>query len=317
MSKQGAEGVDKPRREKERVRKNRIPDLEWLFEGENKSTPQKDNFIKKLFRRDWWKIVYTTFLYVLQNSPLWVLPLITSDVIDLITYMPAGFGWRLLLDGVIAFLFVVLNVPTTTWRSGVLNRWIHATTAEIKSGVVRKLQRMSITYHKDIEEGRIQSKFLRDIDGVQNYYACITGSLLPQIVATVGSVAIALWKSPLVTLFFVAIIPLNVFLTKAFGKRIRKDNRAFRQENEKLSAKLTTTLQMMTLTKAHGLIMTEEIAVTEKIDSVKTAALKRDKTLALFGSMMFVSSHLLSAVCLFFCAFLAVKGIISAGRNRR
>ena len=313
MSKPGTESTEKPRREKERERENRIPDLEWLFEGEGKKSPQKDNFIKKLFRRDWWTVLYTTFIYILQNSPVWILPIITSDVIDSITYMPAGYGWRLLIDGIIVFVVVALNVPTTTWRSGVFNRWVRTTASQIKSGVVRKLQRMSITYHKEMEEGRIQSKFLRDIDGVENYHACVIAVLVPQIVATVGSVAIALWKSPLVTLFFLMIIPLNVFLMKAFSKRMGRAYSTFRQENEKLSAKLTTTLQMMTLTKAHGLVLTEELAVGEKINSVKTAALKRDKTLSLFGAMLFVSKNLLSAVCLFFCAFLAIKGIISVG----
>lgn len=241
------------------------------------------------------------------------MPLVTSDVIDLITVRPDGYLLRIFIDAAILFVLVAQNVPSTMWRSSVVNNWLRATTAEIKGGVIRKLQRLSITYHKEIEEGRIQSKFLRDIENVDAYYRCFLQSFVPNLVGTAVSIVIAVWKSPIVTLFFLAIIPLNIFLTVAFRKRIRKDNFLYRAENEKLSSKLTTTLQMLTLTKAHGLIPTEELAVGEKITAVKDAGIKLDKTNALFGSMMWAASQVLAAVCLFFCVFLAIKDYISVG----
>jgi ATP-binding cassette subfamily B protein len=109
------------------------------------------------------------------------------------------------------------------------------------------------------------------------------------------------------------VIPVNVILTKTFAKRIRRDNHAFRQENERLSSKITTTLQMLSLTKAHGLISTEENAVNERIGLVTKAALKLDTTNAWFGSIIWVCSQLLSASCLFFCVILALNDILTAG----
>jgi ATP-binding cassette subfamily B protein len=46
---------------------------------------------------------------------------------------------------------------------------------------------------------------------------------------------------------------------------------------------------------------------------VKTAGLKLDKTVSIFGSMMWVVAQLSSAICLFVCCFLALKGIITVG----
>lgn len=314
MSKQSTEQTTAvPRREREHADKNRVPDIEWLFGyGETKKVRQ-DGFLKKLLRRDWGKLICSTLIYLLQASPVWILPLVTSDVIDLITARPDGYLLRICIDAAILFVLVAQNVPTTTWRSSIVNRWMRATNAEIKSGVIRKLQRLSITYHKEIEEGRIQSKFLRDIESVEAYYRCVLQSVVPNLVGTAASIVIALWKSPVVTLFFLAVIPVNVLIKTAFHKRIKKDNYIYRTENEKLSAKLSVTLQMLTLTKAHGLIPTEELAVNEKIDAVKQAGMRLDKTHALFGSMMWAVSQLLAAVCLFFCVFLAVKDYITAG----
>lgn len=295
---------------------NKIPDVEWLFDeaGKKGKFKQGDSkFISKLFRRNWSKVLYSTLLYLLQASPLWIMPLITSDMIDLITYRPDGYLWRILIDGLILTVVILQNVPSTTWRSSITNKLIRTTTAQIRSGVVRKLQRLSITYHKEMEEGRIHSKFLRDIDSVDGYYRNYLMAFVPNLVGAIVSVGIAIWRSPIVSLFFAVIIPINILLTRVFGKRIRKDNSLYRQENEKLSSKLTTALQMLPLTKAHGLISTEEHEINEKIDYVTKAGLRLDKTHSIFGSMMWTFSQLMAALCLFFCVFLVLKDYITPG----
>ncbi|MBQ8308492.1 MAG: ABC transporter ATP-binding protein [Clostridia bacterium] len=313
MSKQGTESVEQLRRKQEKTRKNKIPEIEWLFGYGETKPKKKDAFLQKLLRRDWLKLFYSTLIYLLQASPTWILPLITSDVIDVITYRPEGYITRLIIDAVILFVLVAQNVPTTMWRSSIVNKWIRSTTANIKSGVMRKLQRLSITYHKEIEEGRIQSKFLRDIENVEGYYRYFLSGFVPALVGAVVSVVIALVKSPIVTLFFAVVIPLKLLLMRIFRNRIRKDTKDYRQENEQLSSKLTTSLQMLTLTKAHGLIPTEEMEVNRRISSVTEAGLKLDKTHAKFGAASWVVSQLLSAACLFFCVALALNDIITGG----
>ena len=206
MSKQGTEAVEQLRQQASKRDKNKIPHLEWLFGyGETKPS-KKDAFLSKMLRRDWLKVLYTTLIYLLQASPMWIMPLVTSDVIDVVTYRPDGYVTRLIIDAAILFVLMIQNVPTTMWRSSIINRWIRTTTAEIKSGVVRKLQRLSITYHKEIEEGRIQSKFLRDIMNVEVYYRTFLTQFIPNLIGTVVSIIIALIKGPIIVLFFVVII---------------------------------------------------------------------------------------------------------------
>lgn len=317
MEKRNSEVVSPRQKLKEhRHPANKIPDVEWLFTEDGKKGKDNrgnSNFIQKLFRKNWVKVLYSTLIYLLQASPLWLMPLITGDVIDMITYRPEGYLTRIIIDGLILAVMIIQNVPSTTWRSSITNKLIRTTTAQIRSGVVRKLQRLSITYHKEIEEGRIQSKFLRDIENVDGYYRNYLMAFIPNLVGAVVSVGIAIWRSPVVSLFFAAIIPANVLLTKAFRKRIGKDNSLYRQENEKLSSKLTTSLQMLPLTKAHGLVSAEEHEVNEKIDSVTQAGLRLDKTHSIFGSMMWAFSQLMAALCLFFCVFLAIKDYITPG----
>ena len=295
MGKRNSETAVPRQNENEQLRHtNIIPDVEWLFDetGKKGKLKQGDSkFISKLFRRNWSKVLYSTLIYLLQASPLWIMPLITSDMIDMITYRPDGYLLRILIDGLILTVVILQNVLSTTWRNSITNKLIRTTTAQIRGGVVRKLQRLSITYHKEMEEGRIHSKFLRDIDSVDGYYRNYLMAFVPNLVGAIVSVGIAIWRSPIVSLFFAAIIPINVLLTRVFGKRIRKDNSLYRQENEKLSSKLTTALQMLPLIKAHGLVSAEEHEINEKIDYVTKAGLRLDKTHSIFGSMMWTLSQ--------------------------
>lgn len=147
------------------------------------------------------------------------MPLVTGDVIDLITERPEGYLLRVIIDAIIFAVMVAQNVPTNMWYSAITNKMIRNTTAGIKSSVIRKLQRLSITYHREMEGGKIQSKFLRDIDNVDMYYRNVVQVVIPNLIGAVISVAISLQKSPLVTLFFVAVIPLNILNAMLYRKR--------------------------------------------------------------------------------------------------
>ncbi len=309
------EKKDKPRPKQKTGMENgsNVPELEWLFQEGKKGKKEKNDFLAKLMKKNWTTVLASVLLYVLQAAPVWILSLVVSDVINMVTNRPDGYVTRILIDGAILLVALLQNAPTTAWRQSIVNRLIRTTTAWIKSGVVRKLQRLSITYHKEMEEGRIQSKFLRDIDSVEAYYRTFLTTFLTGLVTVIVSAVIALVKSPVVMLFFVLVIPMNVLLMYSFRKKMRRDYSAFRLENERLSGKLTSTLQMMSLTKAHGLIDVESEAVDEKIRLVTDAGLKLDKTTSWFGSLAWTCGQLLTSVCLFFCVFLAIKGVITAG----
>ncbi len=312
MSKQKTEqSANVPRRSF--LKKERIPNVEWLFGYGDARKQQGNGFLRKLLCRDWAKLLYSTLLFLLQHAPIWILPLVTSDVIDTLTNRPEGYIQRLIIDAAILFVLIAQNIPVTMWRSSILNNWIRTTTSEIRSGVIRKLQRLSITYHKEIEEGKIQSKLLRDIENVTTYFTNFTNSFLTTVVSLIVATVIAVFKNPVITLFFAVLIPTKVLLLCLFKKPISNRYHNFREENESLSTKITTTLQMLSLTKAHGLIAHEELLVNEKIFSVQRAGIKLDKTNALFGSVLFFVNSFFSIACLFVCVILCLNDYLTVG----
>lgn len=80
-----------------------------------------------------------------------------------------------------------------------------------------------------------------------------------------------------------------------------------------MSAKMTTMLDMMPVSKAHGLEEKEISSVQASIEANKGSGLMLDRTISYFGSGLFVVNNLLSRVTLFFCVFMAFKGYIGIG----
>jgi ATP-binding cassette subfamily B protein len=72
-------------------------------------------------------------------------------------------------------------------------------------------------------------------------------------------------------------------------------------------------IEMIPVTKAHGLEETEIHDTERYINKLKDSGIELDKTTACFGSAIPALNWFLSAVCLLFCTFLAIKGIIRVG----
>lgn len=297
-----------------------IPDYECLFQEEtDKKGKPKSKFFTKLVKLNLKQIIYSTLVYILQAAPTFIMPLITAHIIDLTTAavnsgeITADFWTKLAINAAILAFFILQNIPTTMWRWRIVSKMLRRTSAGIKCAVIRKLQSLSITYHKDLESGKIQSKFLKDTDSIDSLFNMLMFSIIPNVIGVIVATGISVYKNGLVSLFFLFVIPVNVGLSFLFRKTIRNRYRDYRLKTEKMSTRLSTMVEMVAVTKAHGLEETEFSAVSDAIKGLEGSGLEMDKTNAKFGASAWVVSVMLSAVCLIFCAILAVNGNISIG----
>lgn len=299
---------------------NVIPDYDYLFrEDEDRRGRKKNRFLSNIMKINLWAVILSSFVYILQSAPLYVVPLATSDIINAVTAAIANgeatyTTWRAIgVDSAIMLFVIMMNIPTTIWRWHIVSKTLRRTSAGLKGTVVRKLQSLSITYHKDMETGEIQSKFLKDTDSVDNLFNCILQNIIPNLISAVISAVIAFYKNGFVALFFICVIPINVFLTVIFRKKIRLSNRDYRIKTENMSNKLTNMLVMTPVTKSHGLEETEIRNVKESIRQLEGSGRNVDRTIARFGAWTWVVNTLLNALCLVFCACLALKKYITVG----
>ena len=300
---------------------NVIPDYEYLFEETaDKKHRKKTKFLRKLARMNLFPLILSTFVYILQSAPLWAMPLVTADIINVVTASVSEAGevtrevWnRIIIDSALLVVMLLQNIPTTMWRGHIVSKMLRTTSAGIKCSVIRKLQSLSITYHKDIQTGKIQSKFLKDTDAIDNFFNLIAFSIIPNVVSAIMAAVVSVCKNGIIGLFFLLVIPCNVGLTFAFRKKIAKRNHDYRVKTEGVSTKVTTMLEMMPVTKSHGLENTEYSSVESSIRNLAESGRQMDMTNAGFGASSWVVNMMLSAVCLVFCSVLALKKIIGVG----
>ncbi len=262
------------RREKSKPTIGGIPDYNHLFEQGQSAPKKKKGLLSKLLKMNTKSIIANGFVYLIQASPTWAIPIVSANLINLATValgtavgMTQSMWIELAINVAVLVVLLLQNVPTTRLRWRIVSRMNRRMSAGIKSAVVRKLQSLSITYHKDVLTGKIQSKFIKDTETVDQLFSAINHNIIPHILTAVVSLGISIYSSPVVALFFVVVVPINLFLTEYFRKKLRKSYRNYRINTETMSAKITNMLEMLFVTKSHGLEQTE-IKSADKYDYI-------------------------------------------------
>ncbi len=297
-----------------------IPNYDYLFQPSPAKKRGKGNgFFRKLIKLNFWTLILSTLLLIFQTAPVWAIPICTSNIINLVAKAVNEGGtsaliWeKLIINAVVLAVLIIQNVPATVLRWRVTSKMLRRTSAGIKCSVVRKLQSLPITYHRDVRTGKIQSKFLKDTDSVDTLFHALMFNIIPSLLNVIVAVVISLQGNLWVALFFLLIIPCNVAVTVSFRKKMRRGYRDYRKKTEGMSARLTTMLEMIPVTKAHGLEQKEIETVSESVVELSQSGRQVDNTHSVLGSWVYVANNLLSVLCLLFCALLAFRGIIEVG----
>ena len=298
-----------------------IPDCDYLFNEQVQSKGKKKTpFLRNIFKKNFLSLVVSSLLFIFQNLPVWLTPLITANIINMATVQiatkttPTPEFWQsIFINAIILVIIIVQNVPSTILRRRITDTMVRRISGGIKCSVVRKLQSLAITYHKDILTGKIQSKFLKDTEKIEMFLRHIISTLIPNIISIIIAVGISVVKNGWVSLFFLLIVPCNVSLGLFFRNKVKRQAKEFRLRNEQMSNKLTTMLGMVQVTKSHGLEEIEILSAREAIANTTESGVSFDRTNARFGSTVFAVTHTLNTVCLIFCIVLAVNGSIGVG----
>ncbi len=302
--------------------KTPIPDYDFLFEDNLKEKTKKGNFrfFMKLLKYNRKPLFFSSLVYILMDLPTWVIPLVTANIINVVSRtLMAGSGLNstAVQDLIICFAIIVgvllLNIPTTILRWRIMSKMLHNNSAAIKCSVIRKLQSLSITYSKDLQTGKVQSKFLKDTDGVDVFMRTMVHTVLPAILSALVATIVTIVKNGYIALFFLVVVPVNVIITRSFRKSIGKNYRNVRLKHESMSVKLSTMLEMYPVTKSHGLEQREIDQISDSIGELRDSGLTADKTMAKFGCLMYIVSSLLRISCVLVCAILAINGVMEVG----
>lgn len=280
---------------------------------------EKAPILKETFRANKGRIFWSLILYLIKDSPVYIVPVCTANLIDVVQEtltknLSFSDQWiPLLVNSLLIVISLVQNVLTHTIYARLTDNMLRNASASLRESVVRKLQHLSISFSNEMNSGDLQAKFLRDVQGTEDYLTTLFKTFFPLIITSLVTYGIVIYKSWIVAIFFLLALPLDIILVRLFSNKIKTQSHEYRLANESLSRGFTTMIEMTPVVKAHGLEDIEVESMTKKVEVVRSKGLNLDSSIAVFGSSIFVVSGLLNFACLLFCIYLAIEKQIGIG----
>lgn len=280
------------------------------YSGKPKSTLK---ILFQLYFRFPKQLFLSIFYYIIATLPHIVIPIVTANIINIVAYPNENLLRNLAINaGVIVFL-LLLNIPTNVLRIRYQSFVLRRVEAGLRGALVRKLQQLSISFHKEMQSGRIQSKLMRDVETVHTLASQLFSSIPQIVINMLTALFVVLSKDLRLFGFFLLCIPASVALSRAFRKPIGKNNRTYRENMEATSANLMDMVEMTEITRAHALENREIHKMTSLLGSLAKTGYRLDKLHALFGACSWVVFQIFQLSCLLFSAYLAFRGEIQIG----
>lgn len=277
----------------------------------NSRNPMK--IILSFYKGKAFEMIKAGLYMIIQRSPVWVIPIITANIIDLVTNPTDGFRRAMIINLLIAFVFLLQNIATSYLAAKQYSKANRNIEGALRNAIITKLQQLSILFHKEMQSGRLQSKIMRDVENIYELLNQIFRTLLFFVLDFTITVIITLNRSPIVFGFFMIIIPFTVIILYSFRKPISSKNKNFRQEVEKTQGAVSEMLDMVTLTRAHGLQENEIARMNHHLNGIVNKGYQLDLINSLFGAVSWVFFQMFQVICLAFTGHLAHKGKISIG----
>jgi len=266
-----------------------------------------------LYKGTYAKLMLSAVCFAIKHIPTWMLPIITANIINIATNPAEHNIYEIYINIGIMIVLVLQNILSNYYHTKFHSLAIRHVEAELRGALVRKLQQLSILYHKEMQSGRLQSKIMRDVEAIETLSSQLFVSSLNIVINLAVALGVTLYKSKTVFAFFVMTVPIAAITIVVFRGKIKKRNTDFRLEMEETSAKVMEMVEMVPVTRAHGLEIEEINKMDEQLIKVSKKGLHLDLIQSIFGSTSWAIFQVFQLICLAFTGTLSYYGKVTVG----
>ena len=285
----------------------------WFIECYKKYKGHPLRILVGLYRGNYNKFVLAVIFFFIKHCPVWVLPIITANIINDITSGAPDTYTNIIIESIIMVILIAINIPTNYMYTRYKSLATRYAETGLRKALVRKLQQLSISYHKETQSGRLQSKIMRDVEAVETLSTQMFLSIL-NIALNIGiALAVTISKSLMGFVFFLLTTPIAALTMVFFRNIMRTRNNEFRKEMEETSARVMEMVELIPVTRAHALEEEEVHKMSGQLFAVAEKGYKLDIIQSLFGSVGWAIFQVFQVVCLAFTGMLALKSTIQPG----
>jgi ATP-binding cassette subfamily B protein len=163
---------------------------------------------------------------------------------------------------------------------------------EMRNAVFARLQNLSFSYHDRSQTGKLMTRMTSDVELVRTFTGNGLLQLLGAVIMFVGTLIILLTMNPLLTLIFLALIPLVGVLFFFFIRTMMPLSKVVQQALGELNTVLQENLAGIRIVKAFAREEYETRRFAEKNASLYEQGLKLLKTFSTYFPLVFLIANL-------------------------
>lgn len=266
-----------------------------------------------LYKGNYHRLVLSTIFYIIKHSPAWILPIVSANIINIVSNPAKHNLHEIWVNIAIILIMVIQNIYTNSLFVRYHSEAIRSVESRLRGSLIRKIQQLSFSFHSEYQSGKLQSKVLRDVEAVENLSRQLIANFVPCVLSVIVALAYTISKNLTIALFYLFTIPVASSLIYFFRNSMRSKNRAFRKEIENMTARISESIEMIPVTRAHGLENVEIETIDAHLEQVQTQGLRLDVLNAAFGASAWVSFQAFQAASLLVTAYMAFRGLIPPG----
>ncbi|MBU1586747.1 MAG: ABC transporter ATP-binding protein, partial [Actinobacteria bacterium] len=207
------------------------------------------------------RVAASVVFFAIKDSPLWVLPIITARIIDVV--VRHGALTELFSYAAIAIAALLLNYPGHVLFVRLFAGAVRQIAADLRNRLASRLQYLSIGFHSRASASVIQSKVVRDVENIELMFQQAVPPALSTVFILIGALTVTAIQVPAFVLVYALTVPLAVGLVTLVRRRMGRRNEEFRREVERFSSRVGEMATLMPITRAHGLEQVAEERVAD------------------------------------------------------
>jgi ATP-binding cassette, subfamily B, bacterial len=266
-----------------------------------------------LLRPAKWRVVAAIATFVVKDSPTWLLPVLTANIIDVVVeHRPIRELWT---NAILLAIVLIQNIPTHMLWVRLSSRIIRRLGIELRSSLAQHLQQLSIGFHNRVGGAILSTKVVRDVENVEQMLQQAGQAGTSAVFTLLGALILTAVRVPQFVPLFILVVPATALLISGMRKRSAARNEAFRHRVEQLNAHVNEMAHLMPITRAHGLEVAAVRRMRGTAEDVGQAGFALDMVNGRVGAFSWVTYQMLGGVCLVGAAFVAYTHLfaISAG----
>ncbi|PPF33055.1 ABC transporter ATP-binding protein [Rathayibacter sp. AY1A3] len=254
------------------------------------------------------RVVGAALAYVVKDSPLWILPLVTAAVVDAL--VDGRSPSALVVPAAAAAATILANIGANAVYVRLSSSAVRALGLRLREALAERLQSLSLDYHSRGSASIAQTKVVRDVESLELMLQQAFGPVLTALVVLVGAGVATGTRVPQFLLVFALTVPLAAALVLWLRRRTAAGNEAFRRHVETMSGTVGEMSALLEVTRAHGLEKVSVQRVVEAARRVERAGVALDRLNGRFGALSWSSYQLITLGSLFGAAVIAMTGVL-------